>query len=1032
MRLYINEFPRTLIIAEGENCLILKHPSPTYVSGAQAQSIATHPGPKRDSSHNLGQDGTKVIVEFVNRKFLSLQEFKEITPSRSRSNKSLIGFLGLFNLRNHIYLGFICKASRVASPTPAQNIHVVEDVVFYCLNSDEFDGAFMKEDDFVNVRSSEEPHYISHMPASSVKKLLSLGTFYFSRDFDITSTMQDRSNSTAKNFSIASDTPYYRRFIWNDFMLSDFFNFRQRLNYQERDQFDRAGFMTYIIRGYAKSVNTYLNDGESALLTLISKQSCLKKGAIFGEHGCDEDGLVSNYVESEIILYTEPFCLSYVIVRGNVPIFWSMRGFDKKSILPNKHGLKVLFTRSFEASQHSFSRHFELLGKHFGDVHIVNCLSDDAESLKGQLNSKFLEHLRTYYALKSSLEEFDSFDQTLQESLDSGGASFKLTDSQIAISGAFVRKTGYSSQNPQEIYSKLHNEMVDFGALLLDTRKVIIGKQLGVFRVISFDSLSVANFISKVISQEVLELAFQDIGSPLTSDARLQHAKLWEENGAVLKHLSINELSSSIKLLSATGASSKKTIKQQLTRHYLNLSGQIKPGEIAMLKLLGRLQDQVSIQIVNPFHQYLTKEAAALSHEFESEREIRVFASTFNVNGSVSTDSRIEDWLFPPKYPEQHDYDLVFIGFEEIIELSAGLMMNVKLNNLSAWETEIERILNSRSLSLEKYVTLWRIQMGGIALLIFVKKSEIGLITDIETSLKKTGLAGMSSNKGGIAVSLKFSKTSLCFVCAHLAAGMTNTDERHQNYRAISKSIAFSRSRKLKDHDAIIWLGDFNFRIDLDGETVKSLIAQRAFLRLYEHDQLNNQMAKGETFPYFDEMEITFPPTYKFDKYSDNYDTSDKQRIPAWTDRILSSSKRKLLKQVVYDCDQQIKFSDHRPVYALFKASVTITNERLKSRTLLSLYQRYTETVGDINTLISGDVSRFIENDVNVIPPPSSENRKWWLAEGKGAKITIEDLITSKANSSQSHLVINPKLPANPFTITSESQLIENTGVSMR
>lgn len=100
---------------------------------------------------------------------------------------------------------------------------------------------------------------------------------------------------------------------------------------------------------------------------------------------------------------------------------------------------------------------------------------------------------------------------------------------------------------------------------------------------------------------------------------------------------------------------------------------------------------------------------------------------------------------------------------------------------------------------------------------------------------------------------------------------------------------------------------------------------------LMQHDQLTQllQQQSGSVFAGFREAPISFPPTFKYDKRSSRFDSSAKQRIPAYTDRILFASKTQQHKdgqeatsegkeglevhvRDYYSVD--VRHSDHRPV----------------------------------------------------------------------------------------------------------------------
>ena len=85
-------------------------------------------------------------------------------------------------------------------------------------------------------------------------------------------------------------------------------------------------------------------------------------------------------------------------------------------------------------------------------------------------------------------------------------------------------------------------------------------------------------------------------------------------------------------------------------------------------------------------------------------------------------------------------------------------------------------------------------------------------------------------------------------------------------------------------------------------------------------------LAGGRAFNGFAEQPITFAPTFKFDPDTDDYDTSPKQRTPAWCDRVLfngaESGEPGAVSPRTYASVSEARHSDHRAVYAIFDLTI--------------------------------------------------------------------------------------------------------------
>ncbi|EPX71597.1 inositol-polyphosphate 5-phosphatase [Schizosaccharomyces octosporus yFS286] len=958
MQCLLREQPRSLALANREYALVF------------------HSVPQNKNSLSV------CIAEFVSLSEKPLDGFRRI------SNRPIYGTLGLIELENSNFLCVITGASEVARIREGERIFRITEVCFYSVNRPTWDHIRQEGNslDTGDGYDSEAPGYdasrYTSEPFGSLRKLLTNGTFYFSLDFDITSRLQLRTSHAYTD--LQSDT-MHEQFMWNEFMLRQLFKFRSHLNSHEKDVMDACCFYTCVIRGFS-GTEPFKLGMQNVRLSLISRLSSYRAGTRFLARGVDDDGNVANYVETETILDTPNYSVSFVQVRGSIPIFWEQEGVQM-------FGQKIDITRSFEATRAAFEKHFSDIIKEYGPVHIVNLLGTG--SGERSLSDRLRQHIQ--YSPEKELIHLTEFDyHSLIRSFEDANK---------------IRPMLYGDVESFSFYSEKRN-----GEAMVT--------QDGTFRTNCLDCLDRTNVIQNLISRMILENVMIHTRQNAGYDFWQIHSTLWANNGDALSHIytGTGALKSSFTRkgkLSLTGA--LNDLSKSVGRMYIN-NFQDKGRQETIDLLLGRLIDQHPVILYDPIHEYVNHELKKRENEFSEQKNISIFVASYNLNGCLPT-SDLEKWLFPDDNPMA---DIYVVGFQEIVQLTPQQVINADPAKRREWETCVKQLLNSKAKYGTNYVQLRSGQLVGTAMIVFVKESCLPSIKNVEGTLKKTGLGGVSGNKGAVAIRFDFEDTGICFITSHLAAGHTNYDERNHDYQTIANGLRFKRGRSIFNHDYVVWFGDFNYRISLTYEDTLYCIEQGKLQNLFENDQLNNQMLTGEVFPFFSELPITFLPTYKFDIGTDIYDTSDKHRVPAWTDRILYRGE---LKQTAYN-SAPLYFSDHRPVYASYDASIVKIDKAKKKKLFEEIYMQRKVEVRDANstsyTLI--DISGSVAEKPNLIPyvpangmdklkKPSLDNRKWWFEDGLPAR----SIAARPGNDYQ----LNPDRPVNPFTPSKEPDWIK-------
>uniref|UniRef100_A0A8C9Y0V2 phosphatidylinositol-3,4,5-trisphosphate 5-phosphatase n=1 Tax=Sander lucioperca TaxID=283035 RepID=A0A8C9Y0V2_SANLU len=283
---------------------------------------------------------------------------------------------------------------------------------------------------------------------------------------------------------------------------------------------------------------------------------------------------------------------------------------------------------------------------------------------------------------------------------------------------------------------------------------------------------------------------------------------------------------------------------------------------------------------------------------------ITVFVGTWNM-GNAGPPHNINSWFQCKGQGKTRDdtadhipHDFYVIGTQEDplgerewADIVKGVLR--KITNISFKQVAIH--------------TLWNIRIVVLA-----KPEHENRISHVFSDSVKTGIANTLGNKGAVGVSFMFNGTSFGFVNSHLTSGSEKKLRRNQNYTNILK---------------VFTLHCFPSQ---EAEYIVTKIKQQQYQELLSKDQLNMERNDGKVFLHFDEEEITFAPTYRFERdtrekyaYTKAKATGTKYNLPSWCDRVLRKSYP--LVHVVcqaYGCTNDIMTSDHSPLFASFEVGV--------------------------------------------------------------------------------------------------------------
>lgn len=326
-------------------------------------------------------------------------------------------------------------------------------------------------------------------------------SFYFSPTCDVTSSLQrlcEVGDGKEGGWRTVDD-----RFFWNKWMVGQLMELNNNLV---------NPWILPIIQGYInieeckveidQDYNTVRTNPKYEIfkICILSRRSRFRAGTRYKRRGVDEQGQCANYVETEQIIVYQHHEVSFVQVRGSVPVYWSQPGY--------KYRPPPRIDKGGTETKVAFEKHFaEELGR-YGPVCIINLV--DQTGKEKVIWDAYSHHVFEYNSPAVTYVTFDFHE--------------------------YCR--GMHFENVSVLINSIADIIKDMNYCWRDKHGTIC-TQSGVFRVNCIDCLDRTNVVQTALAKSVMELQFCKLGLispegqiPETIKATFQ--RLWANNGDII------------------------------------------------------------------------------------------------------------------------------------------------------------------------------------------------------------------------------------------------------------------------------------------------------------------------------------------------------------------------------------------------------------------------------------------------------------------------------------------------------------------